>query len=90
MSAFGLSSPAYAHWAVYKILPDTWAGLVVATFSCGCERTEANTLINRYPLRKFRRGKVVKIWRETKRCRRCHNERALEWARQQRTQRMAA
>ena len=84
------TSPAYAAWAVYKLMPDTWSGLVVATFSCGCERTEANTIINRYPQRAVRRGNVVKIWREVKRCRRCHNERAAEWSRQRRTQRMAA
>lgn len=83
-------SPACTQWAVFTLMPDTWSGLMVATFSCGCERSEGNTIINRYPERRFRRGKVVKIWREVKRCRRCHNERAAEWSRQRRAERMAA
>lgn len=45
----------------YKHLMNTWTPLLTKRFRCGHEKTEANTLINRYGDK------------ETKRCRCCHN-----------------
>ena len=58
--------------AGYKKLLPVWTDLMVKRFRCGHERTEANTIINRY----FFGTKM----REQPRCRACHNQNGLAYA----------